>query len=373
MPSSLLDQVAALEEAKTQRDLSEMSLPVIRAADIIESVPPEPEWLVPGLLAPGWCLMVSSREKTGKGTLVSYLLGAIEHGADTVFGEASSRRMTALYFTEEPIDAIAEKARYQHMQDSNYLFAWDLPPEILNLPKKEWKRWSAVVQVLINTAKEHGHEIIFIDNISRHAQIEDEGGTELARATEVAASAAKRAGLTLIVDHHHRKSGGDMRDRSRGGTGTAGSVDVSLSMDRGKTQADRKRDLVCIGRIKATNWEKTIELNEDWSDYTLITATSYDESGEHQSAGKKQQEQNRLNALAQLNQARNAELGEPWVTGEDAAQAWGITATSAKRWLNDRLPTGLVHEGPKDGAHKRYAAAGWEAADLETPTTKPTF
>lgn len=371
---NLLDSVAALEEAKTQRGLEGLVLPTIRAADLIASVPEEPRWLVPGLLAPGWCLMVSSREKTGKGTLISYLLGAIEHGAETVFGDAADQRFTSLIFTEEPIDSIAEKAKYQSMVESAYLFAWELPAEVTKLSAKDNKRWRATVDVLVNTAVDGGHKLLFLDNISRAAGIVEEGGVELTRAVEIAADAAKRAGLTVIVDHHHRKSGGDMRDRSRGGTGTAGSVDVALSMDRGKTQADRKRDLVCVGRIKATNWEKTIELNEDWKDYTLVAETTYDnQSVEHDSAGHARKEKRRLDQLAELNQNYSSTQGEPWATADAIAGVWGATSSSTKRWLADRVPTGLVSEGPMDGNRKTYAAAGWETADTQIMTDKPKF
>lgn len=373
MSSSLLDSVAALEEQRTANSLAELVLPSIRAADLVERVPVEPDWLVPGLLARGWALMVSAREKTGKGTLIAYLLGALEAGRPTIFGPPASEKMTSLVFTEEPEDSIAEKGRDHSLRDSHYVFAWDLPSEIRGLSHKDRKRWAATVQVLVNTAVAGGHKILFVDNISRAAGIEEEGGVELTRAVEIVAEAGKRAGLTVIVDHHHRKSGGDMRDRSRGGTGAGGAVDVALSMDRGKTAADRKRDLVSVGRMKATVWEMTVELDEDGQDYTLIAATEAGERREEgTSAGHARIEAKRLEQLAELNQAAQEKTGEPWVDAASIAAVWGLTASAARRYLVDRVPTALVMASG-DGAKKMFASAGWETADIRIKTTKPQF
>lgn len=342
---------------------------------MIAATPEEPDWLVPGLLARGWALMVSAREKTGKGTLIAYLIGALEQGEPTVFGPPASEKMTALVFTEEPADSVAEKGRDLRIVDSHYLFAWDLPVEIRKLPHTGGKRWTATVQALVNTALAGGHKILFIDNISRAAGVDEEGGVELTRAIEAVAESGKRAGLTVIIDHHHRKSGGDMRDRSRGGTGAAGAVDVSLSMDRGKSSADRKRDLVSVGRMKATVWEKTIELDEDGQDYTLIAETGFDDKREEgTSVGHQRLEKKRLDQLAELNQARHRAEGEPWVTADAVARAWGVTTTSTKRYLADRVPNQLVIEGPIDEENRKtFAAAGWETADARVTTDKPQF
>ncbi len=122
----LAAEVAALGQAATR----DIVLEAVSAADLVNRTPEEPDWLVPKLLAQGWALMVSAREKTGKGTFIAYLLGCLEQGLPTCFGDAHGERLTALIFTEEPDDSTAEKARDSGLRGSAYIFGWDLPSEI---------------------------------------------------------------------------------------------------------------------------------------------------------------------------------------------------------------------------------------------------
>lgn len=366
----LAAEVAALEQRRATSELDELVLPAILARDLIAEVPEEPDWLVPNLLAKGWAMMVSAREKTGKGTLIAYLIGCLETGSDTVFGLGAGEQMTALIFTEEPSDSTAEKARDSKLSGSAYVFGWDIPASIRALPHKSGERWAATAQVLVNTAVAGGHGLLFVDNVSRAAGIEDEAGTEMSRAVEVLAENAKRAGLTLIVDHHHRKSGGDMRDRSRGGTGAVGAVDVSLSMDRGKDAGDRRRPLSCVGRRRATNWSMVIEMHEDGGGYDVVEVQ--DDDGGGASSPARGREQKRLDVLRELSATEHAETGSEWVTATAIAEAWGLKSTSVKAYLRDRIPSGEVLEGPPgEGGQKTYAAPGWQAADAIA--TKPAF
>jgi hypothetical protein len=362
----LLSQVSALEAAKAGTELDELVLDTITARDLVAATPEEPDWLVPNLLARGWAMMVSAREKTGKGTFIAYLIGCLEKQCATVFGMAYEEPLTALIFTEEPSDSTAEKARDGGLLGSAYLFGWEVPSEIRTLPRDQ--RWAATAKALVNTAVEGGHALLFVDNVSRAAGIEDEAGTEMSRAVEVLAEHAKRAGLTLIVDHHHRKSGGDMRDRSRGGTGAVGAVDVSLSMDRGKDAADRRRPLSCVGRRRATNWAMTIEMDEDGGGYSVVEARDAEDSGAAQVSSR---EARRLQQLRELCATQNVERGNPWISAQEIAEAWGLKANSTKAYLRDRIPSGEVIEGPTDGVTKTYAAPGWETADAAV--IKPAF
>lgn len=364
----LAADVAALEAKAATSAVEEIVLPTISAGDLVDRTPVEPDWLVPGLLARGWALMVSAREKTGKGTFIAYLIGCLENGTATCFGEACGEQMTALIFTEEPDDSTAEKARDSGLRGASYIFGWDLPSEIRSLPTRSWERWTATARALVNTAVAGGHSLLFVDNISAAAKIEDEAGIELARSVEILGEAAKRAGLTLIVDHHHRKSGGDMRDRSRGGTGAVGAVDVALSMDRGKDAGDRRRPLMCVGRRRALNWSKTIELAENGGSYEIIDQTAEEAGGGQE---KSSLEQRRLVELREFNATLYAEQGEPWATADDIAGLWGRKASTVKAYLRDRVPSGEILEGPTAGSTKRYAASGWESADAMM--TKPAF
>ena len=109
-----------------------------------------------------------------------------------------------------------------------------------------------------------------MDNVSRASGIEDEGGVELARAVETLIDATRGARLSCVVDHHHKKGNDSLENKSRGGTGVAGAMDVNLELTRVGDWTSRRRTLSARGRLQATIWEKTIELTEDGKDYRLV-------------------------------------------------------------------------------------------------------
>ena len=116
------------------------------------------EWLIPGFAARGWAVLIAGREKTaGKGTLVSYLLSRLERGEPTVFGDVAPGPVTALIYTEEPQDSLAEKLDAFGLEEATVVFHWELAK--LSWPQK--------IAWLIGAALDAGHKIIYVDNISR--------------------------------------------------------------------------------------------------------------------------------------------------------------------------------------------------------------
>jgi hypothetical protein len=328
-----------------------VELAVFTAAELLASEPEEPDWLVPQLLARGWCMVVSAREKTGKGAFVAYLLGKLENGLPTCFGDACLEGpVTALVYTEEPRDSTREKLEASGLREASYTFGRELPTELRAL--EGVARYTLLWKVLAQEAHQRGHGILFVDNVSRAARIEEESGLELARAVESLIEEAAVFGLTVIVDHHHRKSGGDMRDRSRGGSATVGAVDVAVSMDRGKDASDRKRALMTVGRLSCTNWSKTIERSQDGREYIITEAVENEDDG---TPGNRVQAR-RLQQLLDLTLEAKAATGEPWVPIEDIVDAWDRKSDTVKRYLKGLVEVHLVlyHDGPLG---RRYAHA----------------
>lgn len=238
-----------------------------RASDILENVPEEPNWLVPGVIAPGWMVKVAGREKTGKGTFIMHLLGCLERRQATVFGPAHKDAVTALVYTEEPEDSIREKIAESDLRDAFVVYGWELAG-IADWPKKcAW---------LVKIAEQIEAGIIFVDNISRAAGVVDEGGVELGRAGEVLGEYAKAKKIAVILDHHHRKGSGKLEDKSRGGTALAGGCDNNIEMERKGDWTSRERTISSRGRIGSTIWSKTIERSPDGSQYTETTQSEHD-------------------------------------------------------------------------------------------------
>ena len=226
-------------------------------AELTAEAPAEIDWLIPGLLAPGWTTKIAAREKTGKGTHCFYLVGKLERGEDSVYGP--SRRATTLVVTEEPVESICEKAEAFGLERSGVVYGYELGGT-------DWPEQAAAI---VQLAMDGRHSVIYLDNFSRRAGVEDENGVELGRALELIADECRANRIALIVDHHHKKGKDGPLDKSRGGTAFAGATDVNLEMFRSpeRDPHTRRRRLVATGRFRATNWVRIVELTEDGTDY----------------------------------------------------------------------------------------------------------
>lgn len=230
------------------------------AAELLAETPAKIDWLIPGVLARGWAIKIAAREKVGKGTLIAYLIGALERGHGTVFGPATEP-VTALILTEEPPDSVREKIAAFGIERAEVVYGWELAP----LP------WEEKVSWVSDRAAERGDGLVFLDNVSRSAAVDDEAGTELARKAEVLFDALRARGIACIIDHHHRKAQGRIEDKSRGTTALAGAVENNLDLEKpGSDPLTRNRRVTSLGRVAATRWVRTIALSEDGTDYELV-------------------------------------------------------------------------------------------------------
>ena len=297
----------------------EAFVPVGRsAADLLTETPEEPDWLIPGLVARGWLVKFAAREKTGKGTLIAHLLGRLERREESVFGKCADDAVTSVIYTEEPPESIREKIERAGLERAWVVYGWELA---------SCATWGEKVEKLVRIAQDGDHGVIFVDNISRAAGVEDEAGVELARAAEQLGSAAQAAGLTVLIDHHHKKGAGKLDDKSRGGTALAGACDNNLEMVRVGGWDSRVRRLSSRGRLTATIWEQTIALADDGRDYVSVADTTQPQT---------HKERQRLRALD------NA--GDSGFTASEAAAAWDCSNDTARRQLEDFVSKGWASE-----------------------------
>jgi len=301
------------------------------AAELLAETPVEPDWLIPGVAARGWMVKFAAREKTGKGTLIAYLLGRLERGEATVFGAAAAPT-TALIYTEEPQDSIREKIDRAGLREAFIVYGYALAGHT----------WPEKVDRLVTEASERGAGVVFVDNISRAAGIEDEAGVELARAAEHLGETAKAAGLTVLIDHHHKKGAGKLADKSRGGTALAGACDNNVEMVRpGNDWQTRVRKLSSLGRLTACLWEQTVALSEDGRDFEMVAGDT-----QPQTAGDRR----RLRILR--------DAGDDGVTAKDFAGQAGIGDTMARTVLDEFVGKGWATQDDERPARWRSTGEG---------------
>jgi hypothetical protein len=277
------------------------------------TIPVEPDWIIPSVLARTWTIKVAAREKTGKGTLIANLLGCLERGEATVFGSATAPCSWVIY-TEEPGDAIREKLDHGGFDRSLVIYGYEL--DVLARHADAGMAWEKKVDLLIKLANAGGHAGLFVDNVSRAAGVQDEAGVEMSRRVEYLSNKIKAAGLSCIIDHHHRKGQGQLGDKSRGGTGTAGAMDNNIELERIGDWESRVRRISSRGRISSTIWTRTIELSEDGRSYTMVADTDVPQVGE---------DRRRLEILA--------DFGEVGAAVNEYAEAIGKSTDTARRAL----------------------------------------
>lgn len=296
------------------------------ATELLAATPETPAWLIPDVAARGWMVKIAGREKVGKGKLIFTTLGHLERGESTVFGDAAEPA-TAVIYTEEPEDSIREKVAEAGLVNAFIVFGYEL----------SGLGWNERVDALIREAGRGGHAVLFIDNVSRAAAAEDEAGVELARAAEYLGEQGKAAGLTILIDNHHRKAGGKLEDKSRGGTALAGACDNNIEIELVGDWNSRVRRLSSRGRVSATIWTRTVTLAEDGRRYELVADTD-----EPQSAA----------ARSRLDRLRD--YGTAGTTAKTFAAAIDQGEDTARRALGNLVQQGHAHKD--DGRPARYFA-----------------
>lgn len=302
---SLLTSVLAVSGRKIGRT----------AAELLAEVAEQTDYLVPDMIGKGWAVKIAGREKGGKGTLIFYLLSRLERKEKTVFGQAYSEPVTSLICTEEPQDALREKIANFGLKDATIIYGHEVAG----------MEWPERCRFLVARATEDGHGIVFQDNISRAARVEDEAGTELARAAEVLSDECKAAGLTLIIDHHHKKGSASVEDKSRGGTALSGMTDNNIEIVRSGDVTSRFRKITSVGRMSGSIWERRIALDDDGRGYTLVA----DDDEPQDAAGR-----DRLDKLR--------DAGEPGVTAPEFAELIDASDDTARRVLNQWVEGGMA-------------------------------
>jgi hypothetical protein len=303
------------------------------AGTILTETRDEPDWLIPGVIWPGATVKLAGREKGGKGTLVFYLIAKLARGEATVFGEAAANPVKTLIYTEEPPESIREKLDRFGIggEDVAVVYGWQLYPI---------GTWAQKIAVLRKAVGLFGAGLLFIDNISRAAAIDDESGTELARAVEPLSEAAKQDRFAVLFDHHHRKGGGPLEDMSRGGTALAGATENNIELTKvGSGWGGRARRVSSKGRISATIWQQVIELTEDGTDYRETETPQYEDADDRYRA-----------LLAEC-------FGGTGATPAMFAEEAGITTDYARRKLKQLVEDGAA-QIVSDDPPKVYAAAG---------------
>jgi hypothetical protein len=196
--------------------------PQFRPFSSLDTVRSEPDWLWEGFLATGQVTMLVGDAFTGKSTLVSGLLGAMECG-DSFLGRATTKS-TALLLSEETDQQLAEKARCFGLLRSRH----SVLTRSDGISRSEWE---PLIDQATRHALDQGHRLLIIDTFPHLAGLEPEEENDSAAITKRLRPllAAAGEGLAVLFLHHTNKGGG-----VRGSQAFRGVVDISIHLARRK-------------------------------------------------------------------------------------------------------------------------------------------
>jgi hypothetical protein len=283
----------------------------LRAVDL------DGEWVWRGILAPRAVTMFSALFKAGKTTLLAHLMRATGTGRDLC--GLAVKPCKVLLISEEPDGLWPERRDLLGIGGNVDVLARPFPT------KPAPADWLAFVQYGAELCRTKGYGLVVMDTLSNLWPVTHENDAAEVQGALMPLRQITDLGVSLLLVHHFRKSGGEEATGSRGSGALAGFVDIILELRRydAKDRRDRRRVLSGYGRYREVPDELVVELSDDGTDYIG--------QGDRQQA----QQRERRDVIAEL-----LPQEPPGLTVEEVLAAWTKPPRPGRRTLELDLKDG---------------------------------
>lgn len=201
-----------------------------------------PEWIWRGYLLPSGLTLLSAQSKSGKTTFISHLLRAMWTDEGDYMGQPL-RPVPTLWISEEADSRIAQRA-----DDMGYSDMW--PIAWLTTENRTWEQTMAYIR---KYAMLYHNPLVIVDTLSRHWGIEDENdNAKIEKAINPLIALTRTTGMSTLLVHHTRKSGGTGGNASRGGSALFAAVDITIEMYKLEDGPSTTRKFNCYTRYGET-------------------------------------------------------------------------------------------------------------------------
>lgn len=287
----------------------------------------EVDWLWEGYVARGHLTLFSALWKTGKSTLISQLLSALQKGKN--FAGKQTRPSRVLILSEESETMWARRRDELDLE----LESW-----ILCRPVKKrltYNEWINLLKESAKFCKENSVDLLIIDTLSGFWNVQDENNASMVASALLPINELLERSIAVLLVHHFRKSGGSEGVATRGSGALASYADILIEFSRldGENPNDTQRVLRCFSRFEETPPEVVIDLVDG----------QYISRGTRAEVSKEGRLQNVLLILKDSTQPMAvSEIAEAWDIEEYGRRP---VKRTIRRYLDDLLEDGRVAEG----------------------------
>lgn len=212
-------------------------------------------WLWQGYLIPGCVMLLTGLWKTGRTTLITWLLRALDNGG-TLATTVTPGRVLVVSEEHAHIWTIRRDAIGIGDHVDLILRSFNTHPN--------WRVWEEFTRYVARLVEERGYLLVIFDTWASVNPTWDENDTASTVRALTPLYKITGAGASVLLSHHPRKGDATERQAARGSGALPGFVDVIVELRRFDAwrREDRRRVLTGYSRFAETPTEVVVELTD---------------------------------------------------------------------------------------------------------------
>lgn len=240
-----------------------------RASELLAGKPPDPDWVWEGTLVRGAITLFAGKPKAGKSTLLYALAEAAAAQRDEFLGR-TLQGGPVLFVSEEGIGTLGTTfPRHAEIHLLTRETCWPKPT------------WPDLVSAAAAAAADLNAALVVIDTFAYWGALAADAEKDAGSVQPLldALGEIAQTGCAVVLDHHHRKAGGEDGDAIRGSGAIVGGVDAFAELEKIEGAPSNHRRLVVTPRWSAPP-VLIVEYDEVFGHRVIGQASDREHSGE---------------------------------------------------------------------------------------------
>jgi hypothetical protein len=240
----------------------------LRGSDLSATDPPQLAWTWEGLLAGGSVTLLTGLWKSGKSTLLSFLLAQRRRGG--ILLDRFVMPGASMVISEEPADVWRRRSRCLDFGPNLSLYCRPFAG------KPYLWQWKRFVEQLVQEQESQHIDLVAIDPLAGVLPASENNVSALVAALQPLRELTERGAAVLLL-HHPAKEDGGLGKAARGSGALPAFADIVLELRLCGNVANRRRRLFGLSRFEETPRRLVFELNQAGNDYQVVVGN---ESGD---------------------------------------------------------------------------------------------